>query len=306
MNILITGGCGFIGKNLVEYLINNTSHNITVIDYNVDQKFVDSLYDKSITFLDNDIRSNVLYNFNKTYDVIIHLAASTNVRESFNNIKEFNDNNINGLYSILEYAVTSNVKQFIFASSGSVYGENDNYPWNEEDSNLKPISPYAITKLMGEKIGYMYSQLYGIRFISLRLFNVFGPKLRESLLMSKICDAIKNNSELEIFGDGTQSRDFTYIDNVVHAIMSTMEYNKNIYNCFNIGSGQNYHVNDVINIMKILTKKDIKIKYSPKALGDVHCSLANINKARELLKYDVRVSFKDGVKKFLDSKKGEI
>lgn len=310
MNILITGGCGFIGQHLVEYLLNNISYKITVIDYNLDSKFLDDLsYHQNkdnITFINEDIRIDILYKLNIKFDVIIHLAASTNVRESFNNVKEVNDNNINGSYSILDYAITSNVKQFIFASSSSVYGENTNYPWNENDTNLKPISPYALTKLMGEQIGYMYSQLYGIRFIALRFFNVFGPKLRESLLMSKICEAIKNNTEFELFGDGTQSRDFTYIDNVISAIISSMNYTQSIYECFNIGSGQNIYVNDVITVMKMLTHKDIKIKYLPKALGDVYCSLADINKARELLKYDVKISFKDGLKKFVEWKKGVL
>lgn len=301
MNILITGGCGFIGQNLVEYLSKQTSHQLTVID-RISSNFVERL--PRVKLIIEDIKN--ISNIDDTFDVIIHLAAATNVRESFQNIQKYTENNIDGLYSVLDYAVMSNVKQFIFASSSSVYGENKKYPWNENDTNLRPISPYAITKLMGEHIGYMYSQLYGIRFLALRLFNVFGPKLRNTLLMSKIYEAIKNNTEFEVFGDGTQSRDFTYIDNVIHAIESCLIYDKTIFECFNIGCGQNYYVNDIISIMKMILHKDMKIKYSTRALGDMYCSLADINKARKLLNYDVKVSFKDGLKRFIEWKRGDI
>ena len=302
MNILITGGCGFIGSNVVERLIQDKNNFLTVIDDVINSDLINSVLSNNhnnIEFLTGDIRTNKLSDISKTYDVIIHLAAETNVRESFKHVDRFNNVNIKGLYSVLNFAVKSNTPKVIFTSSSSVYGSNNNYPWNEEDP-IAPISPYAITKLMGEHIGHMYSKLTGIQFITLRLFNIFGPYMRKDLLMNKIYESTIKDNMFTIYGTGTQSRDFTHIDNVIHAIELCLKYPYT--DTFNIGTGINRSVKEVINTMNYMMDKKTQVQYHPTNSGEIFKTLADISKAKDVLGYTVQTEFKEGLEKFIEYK----
>lgn len=305
MEILVTGGRGFIGSNLVEKLILNKSNYVTVIDDDiVNQTYINKILStnsNNIEFIFGDIRSTALSNITKTFDVIIHLAAVTNVRQSFKTIEAYNHVNINGLYSVLNFAVKSKTPKVIFTSSSSVYGTNTNYPWNEKDICFSPINPYAITKLMGEHIGFMYSYNYGIKFISLRLFNVFGPYMRDDLLIEKTYQSIINQTPLTVYGTGTQCRDFTYIDNVIYAIEKCFEYNQS--DIFNIGTGTSRTVNSVVDTMCKILNKDIIKKYQYDTLGEVFKTEADISKAKDLLNYRIQTTFDEGLRNYINFKR---
>ena len=217
-HIIVTGGAGFIGSHLVDRLLLD-NYNVTVIDY-FDPFYSRYLKECNIAehrsnpkyrLLELDICNEqaLLEHLSDTYDAIIHLAAKAGVRPSINNPTEYQRVNVSGTQSLLEFAREKGIKQFVFGSSSSVYGINPNVPWNESDHVLQPISPYAATKVAGELLGHVYSHLYGIRFIALRFFTVFGPRQRPDLAIAKFCKLIQEQKPIPFYGKGDTRRDYT-------------------------------------------------------------------------------------------------
>ena len=308
-NVIVTGGAGFIGSHLVEKLLENNC-TVTVIDN------FDDFYDKEIKlknisnyisnpaarFLELDIldEKGLDANLIESYDAIFHLAAKAGVRPSIENPVSYQNVNVAGTQNLLEFARRKNIKQFIFASSSSVYGINKNIPWKENDGQLYPISPYASTKISGELMGHVYSKLYNIRFIGLRFFTVFGPRQRPDLAIHLFSKKILNNEVINVFGDGSTKRDYTYVADIVEAVYNALYYDQTQYEIINLGNRQTVSLAEMLKTIEDVFQKKAIVNQLPEQIGDVPQTCADINKAQELLKYSPQTPFKEGVIKFKD------
>src|SRR5688500_1157692 len=244
---LVTGGAGFIGSHLVDSLLAH-GWRVTVFDH------FDPFYDPAVkernvaahqrsdayTLVRGDLRDAgaVRRLAASTYDVIVHLAARAGVRPSIEDPVGYQEVNVGGTQLLLELARTLGVRQFVFASSSSVYGVNPRVPWREDDYVLQPISPYASTKVSGELLGHVYSHLYGMRFIALRFFTVYGPRQRPDLAITKFARLMVEDRTIPVFGDGSTRRDYTYVDDIVAGVVSAVDYAQSQYEVINLGNNQ--------------------------------------------------------------------
>jgi UDP-glucuronate 4-epimerase len=306
-HIIVTGGAGFIGSLLVEKLL-ALGYTVTVID-NFDPFYDRSVKEKNIhsfisnpscTFLEMDIVDDAGLNkmLNGEYDAIIHLAAKAGVRPSILDPIAYQEVNVRGTQNLLEFARKKNISQFVFASSSSVYGINKNYPWKEEDTDLNPISPYASTKISGELMGHVYSHLYGIRFIALRFFTVFGPRQRPDLAIHLFSKKILKGEPIDFFGNGSTRRDYTYVSDTVNGIINALHYDKTLFGVFNLGNHQTVSLTEMIGTLEEVFEKKAIINHLPEQMGDVPVTYADISKASKLLNYMPATSFKQGVAEF--------
>ena len=307
---VITGGAGFIGSNLVKSLqTQNPEIKITCID-NFDPFYSIVIKQNNIKGFSNsgnfrllnlDIAetsvSTLCNLITEPVDAIIHIAAKAGVRPSILNPVAYEQTNIIGTQLMLDFAKQKGIKQFVFASSSSVYGVNNHFPW-KEDEQLMPISPYAMTKLAGEMQGYVYSHLYGIRFIALRFFTVFGPGQRPDLAIHKFVKALHLGQTITMYGDGSTSRDYTYIDDIVSGIISSISYNKTQFEILNLGNNYSISLKELIQTLEEVTRKKATIQQLPEQSGDVSKTFADISKAKELLHYHPQTKLEDGIKKF--------
>jgi UDP-glucuronate 4-epimerase len=309
---LITGGAGFIGSNLINTLFrNNPGIKITCIDnfdpfYSADLKQLNIKSFKSnpdFRFLYDDLATVTAKGLcdliDEPVDVIVHIAAKAGVRPSIQNPLAYQQTNVIGTQHLLEFAIERKVKQFVFASSSSVYGINDHYPW-KEDEQLMPISPYAMTKLAGEMLGHVYSKLYDIRFIALRFFTVYGPSQRPDLAIHKFTKAILKGDPITMYGDGSTSRDYTFVDDVVQGIIAAMQYDKTGFEIINLGNNYSVSLKELIASIEEVTGKKTIIEQLPEQAGDVSKTFADISKAKQLLGYNPQTRLKEGLKKFYD------
>ena len=305
--IIVTGGAGFIGSHLVEKLLEN-NYAVTMID-NFDPFYSKAIKLKnmngfrdnaSFTFMEMDILNEAELNSKLTgkYEAIIHLAAKAGVRPSIADPIAYQDVNVKGTQNLLEFAKNKNIKQFVFASSSSVYGINKNFPWKESDAVLNPISPYASTKISGELLGHVYSHLFNIRFVSLRFFTVFGPRQRPDLAIHLFSKKIMNDEPIHFFGDGSTRRDYTYVADTVQGIYNALHYTRTPYEVFNLGNHQTVSLSEMIETIETVFKKKAIIEYMPEQMGDVPIKYADISKAQQLLNYTPKTDFKTGVEHF--------
>jgi UDP-glucuronate 4-epimerase len=309
---LITGGAGFIGSNLIGQLFKTGKDiSISCID-NFDPFYPEEIKQLNIQPFKNNpnfelIRCDISKTspkqlkekITKPIDVIVHLAAKAGVRPSIIDPLSYQQANVIGTQNLLDFAREQNIKQFVFASSSSVYGINDEFPWNE-NGKLIPISPYGMTKQAGEMLGQVYSRLFGTRFIALRFFTVYGPGQRPDLAIHKFTKAILNNQSIPMFGDGNTSRDYTYIDDTVRGIIGAMNYNKSDFEIINLGNNYAVSLKELINAIEDTVEKKAKIEKLPEQLGDVPKTFADISKAKTLLGYEPKTNLKEGLKKFYD------
>jgi len=243
--VLVTGGAGFIGSHLVDRLLDE-GNNVICID-NFDPYYDRSIKESNISehrthdnyrLVEEDIRNlDALQNeINEDIDVIVHLAAKAGVRPSVKDPVGFQEVNVMDTQNMLEFAKEREVKQFVFASSSSVYGTNENVPWTEDDHVLKPISPYASTKVSGELMGHVYSELYDMRFLALRFFTVYGPRQRPDLAIYKFLHLMSDGEQITLYGDGSSRRDYTYIDDIIDGVMAAIDYTDSKYEIINLGN----------------------------------------------------------------------
>lgn len=306
-HILVTGGAGFIGSHLVDKLL-ELDYKVTCIDsfdpfYDPRQKRknINSHFkNPNFTLIEENILNSkeLVEKLTDRYDAIIHLAAKAGIRPSIEDPKSYTEVNVLGTQHILELARKLGIKQFIFGSSSSVYGVNPNTPWNEEDHVLMPISPYAATKVAGELLGYTYSHLYDIRFIALRFFTVFGPRQRPDLAIHKFFKKIIKGETIDMYGDGSTQRDYTFVSDIVDGILKTLTYDKTNYEIINLGNNKPTKLADLIKYIAQVTGTDPKINKMPEQPGDVPITYADINKAKKLLGYSPKVSIEEGLQKF--------
>jgi UDP-glucuronate 4-epimerase len=308
MNILVTGGAGFIGSHLVDALLNG-KHNVVIID-NFDsfyskeiklQNIKEALLSSDVTLVEGDIRSkNILDNVFKTHNIqlVIHLAAKAGVRPSIENINDYYDVNINGTLNLLECMKMNNVKDMIFASSSSIYGDNKKVPFSESDIVDTPISPYAATKKSGELLCHVYSHLYNFNITCLRFFTVYGPRQRPDLAIHKFTKLIYDNKPIPFFGNGTTARDYTFVSDIVQGIMQAIK-NMGGYRIYNLGESKTIMLVDLVNLLAKLIKKEVMINHLPNQEGDVEVTYADISKSISELGYNPRVAMEEGLVSFI-------
>jgi UDP-glucuronate 4-epimerase len=308
---LITGVAGFIGSNLAEKLL-QSGHRIIGIDnfddfYSEDikQKNLASIInDKNFIFYKIDIRhKEKLSSIQDKIDVIIHLAAKAGVLPSINYPHEYIDININGSHNILEFMKARNINKLVFASSSSVYGNNAKIPFAESDNVDHPISPYAFTKKTCELMNYTYHHLYKFDILNLRFFTVYGPRQRPDLAIHKFVKLIEEGKAVEMYGDGSSARDYTYIDDIVNGIEKAIGHvlaEDHIYEIINIGNNNPVTVKSLISMIYDLMGKPENIRILPSQPGDVDITYSDINKAKAILNYRPETDIRSGLKKFIE------
>lgn len=308
---LVTGGAGFIGSQVVKELLKDENIKITCLDnfdpfYKRQFKLLNiGEFDKSHNFflLDIDLATVTIKELHdavpQPVDVVIHLAAKAGVRPSIADPVAYEQTNIVGTQKLLDFAVQKKVKKFVFASSSSVYGINEKLPW-KEDELLLPISPYAMTKLAGEMAGHVYHKLYGLPFIALRFFTVYGPGQRPDLAIHRFMRAILKDEPIAMFGDGSTSRDYTYVDDTVQGVLSAIDYNKTSFEIINLGNNYAVSLKDLVAAIEDVMGKKAIINQQPEQPGDVPRTFADISKAKELLNYNPKTELKNGLIKFYD------
>lgn len=304
---LVTGGAGFIGSHLVARLL-ASGYRVTVID-NFDPFYAEAIKLQNIqghrghpqySMVRGDIRSadELRFKLRDSYDIIVHLAARAGVRPSIENPLAYQETNVAGTQNLLEFAKERRITKFVFASSSSVYGVNPRVPWRESDSVLLPISPYASTKVSGELLGHTYSHLYGIRFIGLRFFTVYGPGQRPDLAIHKFARMMQEGRAIPVFGDGSMKRDYTYVEDIVSGIASAMTYDASSYEIVNVGNDRTVTLLEMIQSLETVLEIKARIQFLPEQPGDVPQTWACIDKARTLLGYNPATQFLDGLREF--------
>ncbi|MGI6605107.1 MAG: NAD-dependent epimerase/dehydratase family protein [bacterium] len=304
---LVTGGAGFIGSHLVDRLLAE-GWQVTVVDS------FDSFYDPAIKrkniaphleyskyrLVEADIRhlETLRAQLSGEYDAIVHLAAKAGVRPSIQDPIGYQTVNVGGTQNLLELAKEWGVKQFVFASSSSVYGVNPNVPWREDDWVLLPISPYASTKVSGELMGHVYSHLYGIRFIALRFFTVYGPRQRPDLAIHKFARKMLAGEPIPIYGDGSSRRDYTFIDDIIQGVRAAMDYTATPYEVINLGNNHTVSLMEMIRALEETLGIKAELEFLPPQLGDVPQTWADVEKAGRLLDYKPVTCLESGLIKF--------
>ena len=308
-SVLVTGGAGFIGSTLVGRLLKER-WKVTVID-NFDSFYDRALKEQNIkqyrkhdqfSFAEVDICNSLELStvLSGDYDVIVHLAAKAGVRPSIEDPVGYQEVNVKGTQNMLEMARVWGVKQFVFGSSSSVYGVNPNVPWSEDDPVLRPISPYASTKISGELLGHVYSILHDIRFIALRFFTVYGPRQRPDLAIHKFARRMLDGTPIPVYGDGSTRRDYTYVEDIVSGIVAAMTYTLSNFEVINLGNSETVSLADLILTLEdVLQIKAIKHQM-PEQPGDVPQTWADIQRAKELLGYEPGTSIYEGLLAFRD------
>ena len=304
MLYLVTGGAGFIGSHIVERLV-QAGEKVRVLDNfsSGTRENLKDLLDK-IELVEGDIRD--FWTVIKTVegvDFILHQAALTSVQRSIKNPLTTNEVNINGTLNLLEAARIHKVKRFIYASSSSVYGDTPTLP-KVETMSPNPISPYAISKLTGEEYCRVFYRVYGLETASLRYFNVFGPRQNPiseyAGVIPRFMAALLSGTKPSIYGDGEQSRDFTYVENVVNANLSACKASAVAGESINIACSQRYTLNQLWSNLLRLSGRKVDPVYTDPKPGDIRHSLGDIEKARKLLGYQVKTGFEEGLSKTLD------
>jgi UDP-glucuronate 4-epimerase len=310
-SILVTGGAGFIGSHLCEYLLKKGRKVICVDSFTsfydpaVKERNISSLLNNSqFTLSKTDIRDKdgleMLFEKYRP-ELVIHLAAMPGVRPSIENPFLFFDVNVKGTLTLLETMKKFGAKDLIFASSSSVYGNNEKIPFSESDPVEKQISPYASSKRACELLCYTYHSLYEFNIFCLRFFTVYGPRQRPDLAIHKFADKILENKPVQIFGDGRTSRDYTYISDIIEGINLAINHLQG-FTIYNLGESRTIFLADMIETLeKAIGKKAIK-EYLPGQPGDVEITFADISKARSELGYDPKYSFQEGIEKFIEWK----
>lgn len=301
MKYLVTGGAGFIGSNLVKELVNRGEQVRILDNFSTGRRQNIRDFQSDIEVVDGDIRDFwVTFDACKGVDFVLHQAALPSVNRSVENPLTSNDVNINGTLTVLECARRQGVKKLLFASSSSVYGDTPTLP-KREDMLPNPLSPYAVSKLTAEYYCRVYATLYGMPAIAMRYFNVFGPNQNPdsqyAAVIPKFITSILSDEPPVFFGDGLQSRDFTYIDNVVHAVLAACKQDKVTCGEFNLACGSQYTLRDLVNQLNLLIGKNIQPKIAPPRAGDIKHSFADVSKLQKAMGFKAIVNFSDGLEK---------
>jgi UDP-glucuronate 4-epimerase len=308
MNILVTGGAGFIGSHLAESCL-RAGHAVAVVD-DFNDFYAPAVKEQNLAAVKEevcvhrvDIRDEAavqrIFREGK-FDTVVHLAARAGVRPSIREPKLYIETNITGTFNLLEAARQHGVQRFVSASSSSVYGVLKTVPFHEGLCLNQTISPYAATKLAGEQLCSNYSHLYGLRTISLRFFTVYGPRQRPDLAIHSFARAILAGRSIQQFGDGSTRRDYTYIDDIIQGVMACLDYEGPLCDVFNLGESQTTTLSELIALLERALGREAIVEVKPEQPGDVPLTYADISKARQLLGYDPHTQVSEGIPRFVE------
>ena len=313
--LIVTGAAGFIGSSLSDSLLNSESCVLGIDNF-------DPFYDKALKernianalkspryqFREGDIRdSDFIDNCFSDFkpDVIVHLAAKAGVRPSLSDPELYLDVNVMGTLNILEMMKKNSIRKMIFASSSSVYGNNKKVPFSENDNVDYPVSPYAASKKAGELLCHTYHHLYNLDIFCLRFFTVYGPRQRPDLAIHKFVKALLNDEVITLYGDGTTSRDYTHIDDIVKGISAAIEKVKG-FDIFNLGNSKPISLTNLVRLLEKSTGREAHLKYLPMQDGDVERTFADISKARTGLGFNPEIDLETGIENYLKWFRGFI
>jgi UDP-glucuronate 4-epimerase len=306
--VLITGAAGFIGSSLSDSLLKD-GHRLLGIDN------FDPFYDRAIKemniahalknpeyqFQEGDIRDSVFINYcfsDFKPDIVVHLAAKAGVRPSLSDPGLYFDVNVMGTLNILEMMKKNNIRKMIFASSSSVYGNNKKVPFSENDNVDYPVSPYAASKKAGELLCHTFHHLYNLDIFCLRFFTVYGPRQRPDLAIHKFVKAILRDELIYLYGDGTTSRDYTHIDDIIKGISRAIDKVKG-FDVFNLGNSKPVSLIGLVRLLEKSAGRESHINYLPMQDGDVVRTFADITKARNELDYNPEIELETGIGNYL-------
>jgi nucleoside-diphosphate-sugar epimerase len=313
MHICVTGGAGFIGGHLCRRLLND-GHRVTAID-NFDpfyprtmkEEGIESFPRERFTLIETNICNTdaILHALHaRDVDAIVHLAARAGVRPSIEAPMAYEETNVGGTQSMLEVAQEHDIDTFIYGSSSSVYGNNDKVPFAEADPVREPISPYAATKRSGELLAHTFHHLYDIHVHCLRFFTVYGPRQRPDLAIHKFARQLLTDQPITMYGDGTSSRDYTYVADIVDGIVRSLRRAKGLdnpeYEIINLGGSETTQLKDLISGIAEAMEITPEIDQLPTQPGDVERTYADISKAQELLDWAPETPINEGLQKFAD------
>lgn len=306
---LVTGGAGFIGSHVIDALLVRGERVVCVDNF-------DSFYDPAIkranlraasthrnfSLVEADVRDRERMRMlcdELGVDRIFHAAARAGVRPSLSDPFLYEDVNVRGTLAVLEVARHRPIKTLVFASSSSVYGGVDSVPFLETASLSRPISPYAATKLAGELLCYTYHHLYGLPVTCLRFFTAYGPRQRPEMAIHRFVRLIEEGQPVQVFGDGSARRDFTYIDDIIQGVLAALE-TPFPFEVFNLGESETIALNDLIRAIEQCLGRKARIETMTEQPGDMRITYADITKARHLLGYRPRTAIKEGLERFVD------
>jgi UDP-glucuronate 4-epimerase len=312
--IVVTGGAGFIGSHLSERLVSLGSE-VFVID-NFDDYYPEKLKRRNIEsclkkdgfrLLEGDIRNYgfMIDSFRSiSPDLVVHLAAKAGVRPSIKDPLLYQEVNVLGTNNILEAMKELDMKDLLFASSSSVYGDCPNIPFSEDDPMAMPISPYGVTKKSCEELCYAYHKLYDLNILCFRFFTVYGPRQRPDMAIHKFTNLIESGSKIEVYDQGKGSRDYTYIDDIIDGLIGALGFISSVtspvYEVINLGESVPVNLMELIDLIESGLGKEAEKVMMPRQPGDVKRTFADIEKAKRLLGYNPNTSMKVGVKKFIE------
>jgi len=304
MQYVVTGGAGFIGSHTVEELVRRGETVVVLDDLSAGKEENLAEIRSKISFIKGSITDlEAVRKAIQSADYVIHLAARTSVPRSVKDPLETNKVNVEGTLNVLLAARDAKVKRFVFAASSSAYGETPTLP-KVETMRPAPISPYGVAKYASELYAQTFGRVYGLENVSLRYFNIFGPRQDPSSpysgVLAKFCTAFLDGTPPTVFGDGEQSRDFTYVENAVAANLLACEAPNVSGQVFNIGTGSRVTLNQTLALLAKLSGNRLQAKYDPPRDGDIRDSQADIALARELLGYEPAVAFGEGLRRTLD------
>ena len=304
MRYVVTGGAGFIGSNTVDELVRR-DHGVVVLD-DLSSGKEENLAEvrNKITFIRGSITDlETVQKAMQQADFVIHLAARTSVPRSVKDPLETNRINVEGTLNVLVAARDNKVKRVVFAASSSAYGETPTLP-KVETMQPVPISPYGVSKYVGELYAYAFGKCYGLENVCLRYFNIFGPRQDPdspySGVLSRFATAFLEGEEPTVFGDGEQTRDFTFVTNAVQANLLACEAPGASGKVFNVGTGGRVSLNQTLELLRGISGKKLQAKYEPPRDGDIRDSQADIAKTRQMLGYEPAVMFDEGLEKTFD------
>lgn len=310
--ILVTGCAGFIGSHLTEKLLAEGYQVIGIDNF-------DPFYDKALkvqnlsyfidnpafTFIELDLRDydSLIKKIPDGIQLITHLAAKAGVRPSIENPREYMQVNVSGTNNILEAMLVKGIKKLFFASSSSIYGNQKEIPFKENKIEYQPISPYAFNKLSCELMNYTYHHLHNLDIINARFFTVYGPRQRPDLAINKFVRLIDENKAIPMFGDGSTSRDYTFITDTIDGVVKSIDYllnNDHVFETFNLGNNTPIKLKELIHTISTAMKKDVAINQLPMQEGDVDITYADISKANKLIGYQPKVKLSEGIQRFIE------
>jgi UDP-glucose 4-epimerase len=312
MKIFVTGGLGFIGGHLAERFLRD-GYDVTVLDsmhpyYDLQIKEHTLDIHRSIAdaegcdyeFVEGDVRnSSLVDDLVSTNDIVFHQAARAGVRDSVAEPRVYDEVNVDGTLNILDAARETDIERIVVASSSSVYGGRGEYVPSEETDPTLPVSPYGASKLAAERYAAAYHEVYDVSTVSLRYFTVYGPRMRPNMAISNFVSRCMNGEPPVVYGDGTQTRDFTYIEDIVDANLTLLQSDDANGEVLNIGSSDNIEIQTLATVVRDQLAPELELEYAERYDADAEHTHADVSKARELIDYNPEYTIREGVRKFV-------